>query len=353
MADERGVTYEIGIKTGDAQSNLDRLVNGLQTIEQSIGQLQIGAQSVSRAISDMGVAGASAMSEVGQAASDMGSNFDTAGDDARAAIKNMGADAESFGSAFRKTMAQGIKDGQSLAKSFQTGLSGALAYTEKKFTGFRNNVTKGVKNIGTAFLHPIQTIRGALVNALEEAEDAEEGVGDAALNTERDIKDLGDSGAKSGNAIEQAMSNALKVFLGFQAIKAGVSALDSFVKSALRAAAQTENIGAKFDRLFKDTDTSQCAENFSNAVQRSESEVKSFLVKNKVMYEELGITGKAADQLSEITTSLAYYFGNAFKMDDAEALAAIQAALQGDTSALTEFGIKLDDATIKEHALKV
>lgn len=85
-------------------------------------------------------------------------------------------------------------------------------------------------------------------------------------------------------------------------------------------------------------------------MHRSTAEVQSFMVQNQGMYRELGLTAEASEELSKMTTSLAYDFGNAFKMDDAEALAAIQAAIRGDTAALTEYGIVLDDATLKNSA---
>lgn len=41
-------------------------------------------------------------------------------------------------------------------------------------------------------------------------------------------------------------------------------------------------------------------------------------------YTGKGITGDAAAELSKATTSLAYDFGNAFAMDDTEALGVVQ-----------------------------
>ena len=86
----------------------------------------------------------------------MGADFDDAGDDASDSFRKMGAEADSFGAAFKKTMAAGIQSGQSLAKSFRTGVSGAIAYTQKQFTGFKNDVTKGRKGHRNG-LHPPHT----------------------------------------------------------------------------------------------------------------------------------------------------------------------------------------------------
>ena len=74
------------------------------------------------------------------------------------------------------------------------------------------------------------------------------------------------------------------------------------------------------------------------------------MVSNKAMYNELGITAAAAENLSEMTTSLAYDFGNAFSMDDSEALSLIQSAIGGSTDALNEYGIVLDKTALKNSA---
>lgn len=71
------------------------------------------------------------------------------------------------------------------------------------------------------------------------------------------------------------------------------------------------------------------------------------------MYNELGITGEAATELSKITTSLAYDLGTAFKMDDSEALSVMQDYINGNTKALSEYGIQIDDAVLKQSAMEM
>ncbi len=353
MADSREMTYGISFNAGDAIRDVDTLEKGLDGVGEAEQRAQAGALNFGRDIGGASAVGVKSINEVDEAVNRVGNDLDNAGDDANAAFRKMGADSDSFGAAFKKVTSAAIKDGQSLAKSFQTGLSGALAFVDKKFTGFRNDVTKGAKAISNAFLHPIQTIKNKLVGALDDAEDAEKKVGDQANKTEHELNDMGDAGAKGGGVIKDALGGALKAFVGFQAIKAAASALKDFVGAALDAAKATENVSAKFDRLFADTDAAQWADNFSDAVHRSTSEVKGFLVQNRAMYNDLGITGDAANDLSKITTSLAYDFGNAFKMEDAEALSVVQDAIKGNTSALTEYGINLDETTLKNQALKM
>lgn len=350
MADARELTYGISFNSEDAVNDVEQLEQGLGRIDDATDRAQIGAQNCSQAMSSMGAAGTSAARDVGSAAQNMGERFEEAGDDIGDKFRKIGAQADSFGAAFKKTMAAGIKDGQSLAKSFQTGVSGAISFTQKKFTGFKNDVSKGAKAIGNAFKHPIQTIKDKLSKAIIHAADSTDALEDGAGDAEKALDDMGNTGSEAGNKVKEAISGALKAFLGIEAIKAAASAIKEFATAALDAAKAGENTAAKFDTLFEGTNAAAWADNYADAVHRSTTEVKGFLVENQAMYTDLGLTKDAATDLSKITTSLAYDFGNAFKMEDADALAVIQEGIKGNSSALTEYGIKLDDATIKAQA---
>lgn len=353
MADARELTYGVGFQASDALNAIEQMEGGLGDVDAAVGRAETGAQSCSRAINDMGAAGASAAREAGNAAQRMGADFDDAGDDASDSFRRMGAQADSFGAAFKKTMAAGIQSGQSLAKSFRTGVSGAIAFTQNKFVGFRNDVTKGAKAIGNAFTHPIQTIKGKLVQAFTGAGKAADDLGDDAENAEKALDDMGSEGSDAGNKVKDAISGALKAFLGIEAIKAATAAIKEFASAAIEAAKAGENTAAKFDNLFAGTNVAEWAENYADAVHRSTTEVKGFLVSNQALYTNLGITEDAAADLSKVTTSLAYDFGNAFKMEDADALALVQEGIKGNSEALAEYGVKLDDATIKAQAQKM
>ena len=353
MADARDLTYGVGFQASDALNAIEQMESGLGDVDEAVDRAEAGAQSCSRAISDMGAAGADAARDAGAAAQRMGADFDDAGDNASDSFRKMGAEADSFGAAFKKTMAAGIQSGQSLAKSFRTGVSGAIAYTQKQFTGFKNDVTKGAKAIGTAFTHPIQTIKGKLVQALNGAADAADDVEDEAKDAERALDDMGAEGSDAGNQVKDAIKGALAAFLSIEAIQAATDAIKEFAGAAVEAAKLGENTSAKFDNLFAGTDVGEWADNYADAVHRSNTEVQGFLVSNQALYTNLGITDDAAAELSKTTTSLAYDFGNAFSMDDTEALTLIQEGIQGNGEALAEYGVKLDEATVKAQAMKM
>ena len=246
-------------------------------------------------------------------------------------------------------MADGLDAGQSIAKSFRTGVTGAMDFTKKRAEVFANNMVRNAKNISKAFQHPIKIIRSGLVSALRRAKKSEDETADGADDAGDHLAEMGAAGEDAGNQIKEAISGAVKAFVGFEAIKSGIELLKQFGAAAVSAFSDAESTSKKFGRSFSE-EAAAWADNYADAVHRSTAEVQSFMVSNKAMYNELGITAAAAENLSEMTTSLAYDFGNAFSMDDSEALSLIQSAIGGSTDALNEYGIVLDKTALKNSA---
>lgn len=290
---------------------------------------------------------------VGASVGRVGRSADEAEDAVSSAFRKMGADADGFGKAVSVSMGTALKSGTSTAKSIQAGFQGAVGYTEKKFTGMFSSFKKGAQSMGTAIAHPIKTIKGKLGEALTGAGAKTDELGQKANKASGDLDNMGKAGAGAGANIGNAIKSAIGAFIGFQAIKKGVELLKNFVSSAIEAAGAAENAGAKFNAMFAGTDAAEWVGNYANAVHRSVAEVESFMVSNKSMYTQLGITSEAANDLSKITTSLAYDFGNAFKMSDADALSLMQDAISGNTAALSAYGIQIDDAALKATAMQM
>lgn len=373
MDDARELQYGIEFETSEADGSIDQLGEGLDRLEQRIGAAEMGAQRMGAGVvsaCDSGAAGADrftgAVDRTSGAMEDManstrsaadtarlfGGGLDDAEEDAealRSRLRETAEGAEDLGAAFRETMADGLEAGQSIAKSFGSGLTGAIDFSRNKVKTFVNDTVKGAQNIATKFKHPIQTIRTGLVKALRGAQDSTEDLGDAAGDTEDDLQEMGDAGEKAGNQVSEAIKSVVASFIGLEAIKQGIELLKQFGASALDAFSAAETTTKQFDALFS-TSASEWVDNYANAVHRSTSEVMSFMVQNKSMYQEMGITGEAAEELSTLTTSLAYDFGNAFSMDDAEALGLVQSAIQGDTAALNAYGVTLDETALKQSA---
>ena len=108
MADARDLTYGVGFQASDALNAIEQMESGLGDVDEAVDRAEAGAQSCSRAISDMGAAGADAARDAGAAAQRMGADFDDAGDDASDSFRKMGAEADSFGAAFASFFAMAL-----------------------------------------------------------------------------------------------------------------------------------------------------------------------------------------------------------------------------------------------------
>ena len=349
MADSRELTFGMDFDLDETIQQLGDVLGRLQAINDQAEEAEAQGRSMGQRFEAGTEAAAAGARDAARAMEDLGDEADDVGTNFRA----IGREADSFGSAIAKSMGTAAKESGSATKTIRAGFDGAIGYTEKKFTGFTGKVQKGIKGIGTAFTHPISTIKGKFLGAVEAAADRINGLGDEADDARKDIDDMGDEGDSAGSQIKDAIKGALTAFIGFEAIQAGIDMLKELGAAAAEAAGAAENTGRKFEANFAGTDAADWAENYADAVHRSTDEVKSFMVSNKAMYGELGITGEAATELSKITTSLAYDFGNAFAMDDAEALAVVQDYISGNTGALEEYGVHIDDVTLKNTAMEM
>ena len=286
------------------------------------------------------------------------SGVKSAGFGVKRSYKEMGAEAESFQEAVLKSSGSAIKDTNSLSKTIKAGVQGAYGFAGKQVEQFGKKVKSGASDMKEAFSHPIQTIKSKISEALDRAVSKLDKIGSKADQVGNDLKGMGKDGESAGSKIKDSIGSAVKSFFAISAaieiVKAGIEAAKNFGAAILEAGKQSEQTGAKFGAMFStDSGVKEWADNFSKAIHRSNTEVQGFLVSNKSMYEQMGVTGQAADDLSRITTSLAYDFGSAFKMEDADALSVIQDYINGNTSALKEYGVKIDDTVLKQTAMSM
>lgn len=257
---------------------------------------------------------------------------------------------EEMGARFQESMGSSLKSGESFWKSFKTGVGSSFGYAEERTKAFFDGSEKKLKKYRKAWQHPIDTIKSQLGKAMLKAAKDTRKVEDSAEDAEKNLDDMGDTGEEAGNQIGDAIKGAIGAFVGFEAIKAGIDKLKELGAAALEVAGIAENSGKKFKANFSEADA-QWAENFGSSIHRSKSEIESFMVSNKALYGEIGITGEAVTELSKLTTSLAYDFGNAFSMDDTEALGVVQDYIGGNSAALEEYGIHIDDTILKNTAM--
>ncbi|MFV0240771.1 MAG: hypothetical protein ACK5H4_12135 [Lacrimispora sphenoides] len=336
--------------TDEVEKTKDELISAQQAAKDFGSEAAKGAGAAS--------SGMNKATDSADGAADALAGVKEAGADVKKSYKQIGAEAGSFKEAVFKSSTSAIKDTNSLSKTIKAGVQGAYGFAGKQADQFGRKVKVGASEMKKAFSHPIQTIKNKMSEALDRAVSKLDKTGDQAEKVGNNLKDMGRDGESAGSKIKDSIGSAVKSFFAISAaieiIKAGIEVAKNFGAAILEAGKQSEQTGAKFSAMFAaDSGVKEWSDNFSAAIHRSNTEVQGFLVSNKSMYEQLGITGGAAEDLSKITTSLAYDFGSAFKMEDADALGVIQDYINGNTSALNEYGIKINDTTLKQTAMSM
>lgn len=345
-AQEKLESLEEQAKT--AQEHLEAVGGAGKSIGDGIGSgIGQGMQSLEK----MGGAAASAES----AAHTLGNSGTDAGKRMKSAFENAADASDSLGRSFSKNFSKAKDAGKNFGDSIKNGITGAVDTAKKKVAGFVSDTASGAKKIGSAFLHPIRTIQDKFSSVMKDAAKDTGHVGREAKKSKDQLNEMGSSGTDAGQKLKNGLNGALKVLGMIAAAAVVVTGVAKFATAALDASKAAENIRYSFDQTFGESapDVAQWAGNFADAVHRSESEVKSFLTANKQMYEGFGITGKAATDLSKMTSSLAYDIGNKFGVEDSEALTHLQDAIGGNAEALHAYGVRLDDATLKQSALNM
>ena len=339
---------------------------GLQDSIQQLGSITADLQSLVdelRGVEQDGRKAGSGIANGMDAAADstegLGNEVDAAadkikgiGDETEKAKTKVLSATEEMGARFQESMGSSLKSGESFWKSFKRGIGSSFGYAGERAKAFFDDSDKKLKKYQKAWQHPIDTIKSKLGKAMLDAAKDTRKLENAAEDTEKKLDDAGDEGESAGNQIGDAIKGAIGAFIGFEAIQAGIDKLKELGAAALELAGISENSGKKFAANFTEEDA-EWAENFGSSIHRAKSEIQSFMVSNKALYGEMGITGEAATELSKATTSLAYDFGNAFSMDDTEALGVVQDYLSGNSAALEEYGVHIDDAVLKNTALSM
>lgn len=266
MEESRSLSYSIEFPSNAEQaeagvrsltSSLGNLQNEINGAERDFNGLQGGVQDASDDLGDLSSEVRETVSNLGglqseasDAADSLDDIQDAAGDTADS-LDDLQDEAGSMGSAFRKSFLNGIDSGNTFASSLKQGLGGALTYVGGKASDFRENFSKTVSSIGNGLAHPIQTIKGGLGNALqnaknrfidmargaEKAEEETDNLGETADGTKKDVDDLGDSAEKSGGKFEK-----------FGGIIKGIGVALVAATTAIGAfAASSVNTGMAFD----------------------------------------------------------------------------------------------------------
>lgn len=349
------MTFGLDFGLQDSIQQLGSITADLQSLVDELRQVEQSGKSASEEIADGFQEATDAADRFGSQLGDVDtglSNVEEGLNDVEDGLEDVGSQAGRMGAQFQEAFGTSLKAGDSFGKSLKTGIGAGFDYVEKRAKSFFDSSQKKLGAFNNALKHPIQTIKSSLGDALVKAAQKAKKLGQDADNTEDELDDMGDAGEEAGNQVGDAIKGALGAFIGFEAIQAGIDKLKELGAAALELAGISENSGKKFAANFTEEDA-EWAENFGSSIHRAKSEIQSFMVSNKALYGEMGITGEAVTELSKATTSLVYDFGNAFSMDDTEALGVVQDYLSGNSAALEEYGVHIDDAVLKNTALSM
>lgn len=161
-----------------------------------------------------------------------------------------------------------------------------------------------------------------------------------------------DSGAQEAErtltGIESRMKQAgavIKGFLALEVVKAGAEFVN-FANDAWET-------GQRFDKVFGDMSGSmrEWAAEVAAATSSSQLQIETMATKFNVTAKSLGLTKTAAAELTQTVTGLTLDLAEFNNVPVEEMQGAIQSLLTGNTRAMKQYGIVVDDAAIKAEAL--
>jgi len=159
------------------------------------------------------------------------------------------------------------------------------------------------------------------------------------------------SGLKKAERRLQAFANVAQ-----QAARAAIAATAAIATPlvlAVKAASDMEEVVSKFDTVFGEfaQETRQWADQFGQAVGRSQQDLVSFLASMQDTFVPLGFARKEAAELSKQIAQLAIDLGSFNNVADAEVLRDLQSAIVGNNEAVRKYGIIITETSIKQELL--
>lgn len=171
------------------------------------------------------------------------------------------------------------------------------------------------------------------------------GVSSGVSEADRGFGRLGSSAGRAGKAVALGLGLGVAAAGAF-AVKIGVDA----VKAAADMGETLSKVGVLFGPAAKDI------ERFADGAARSMGASKQEALDGAATFATFGKSaGKSGQELAGFSTGLLQAAGDLASFNNAspaEVIAAIGSGLRGEAEPLRQFGILLDDATLRQQALK-
>jgi hypothetical protein len=286
-----------------------------------------------------------------RATSDALDDVEVKAGEAEESVRGFGAQVDTLGTQSKKLGITWGDVGKEFGKKFGTPFDNFFKSAKTKIKDFGKNFGDGLKKIGTAARHPIQTLKDGLFEALTRNKTRFRETAEEADKLGKEAEDAGKKGAdgfgKLANVLKVIVAGELakKVFAGIGKLVS--SGITQFEQMAGNVASINATLGTKLGES-----ASKWADEYAAAANRSKAEVKGFVAENAAVAKSLGMNQKAAADFAESTTALGYDLAKSFNVkDDAEMMTALNAAIGGQADAMAKYGVVLDDATLKQTAL--
>ena len=202
-------------------------------------------------------------------------------------------------------------------------------------------------------------------NTIEIRITAKNDTGDVFSNLNKSFSNLGNVGTSGLGKISSAFGDIAKFAIG-GVIANGVMAITNkigelgqslvnFGKDSITAAADTQEMTSLFNIAFG-TEANKARANidqFAAAVGRNKFELEGFAGKIQSLVVPMGLTQETAAEMSTGFAKLAVDLSSFYNVSESDALNALRAGLVGETEPMRQFGVMIDEASVKQQALNL
>lgn len=160
-----------------------------------------------------------------------------------------------------------------------------------------------------------------------------------------------DAGKKMGGGLASGLKSMIGPIVGVLS----AVAIGSFIKDSVAAASDLNEAGTAVAAVFGDAskEIDKWASGAANALGQSKIQALNAAKTFGIYGQSAGLSAQENAKFSQSLTGLATDFASFYNASPQEAIDAIGAALRGEAEPIRRFGILLDDATLKNEALKL
>ena len=164
-----------------------------------------------------------------------------------------------------------------------------------------------------------------------------------------------DAGDRGGRAMGSSMLGAFKGFAATLGVTLGAVAVVDFVKSSITASSDLNEAFTATNAIFGEATgkITTWAKTAATSLGQSNLQALDGAKTFGIYGQAAGLSADANADFAMSLSGLATDFSSFYNASPAEAIEAIGAALRGENEPIRRFGVLLDDATLKNQALKM